>query len=80
MDDFDKVERWRWESLRYFYQRAQWRRRFAWLPHRCLLTNERIWLEFAYRGTAVWTGPGDPVLEHQWHRTKHHVVWLLKGY
>lgn len=76
----DKIPVWRWDSIRHFYERAVWRRSFAWLPHRCLLTNQRIWFEFAYRGTAMWTGPGDPVYEHQWHKSKDHLLWVLKGY
>lgn len=77
--DFNDTEYWRIEMIRSFYQRAIWKKKFSWWPHRCLITNRRIWLEFAYRGTAMYTGPGDPVYETQWHDTKEHLLWSLKG-
>lgn len=73
------TEYWRMEMIRSFYQKATWKKRFAWWPHCCMITSRRIWLEFAYRGTAMYTGPGDPVYEHQWHDAKEHLLWTLKG-
>lgn len=39
---------------------------FAWLPHRCIRTNKRIWLKRAYRGTAIWPTGSTPAIEHRW--------------
>jgi hypothetical protein len=25
-----------------------------------------MWLKIAYKGTAMWTGPGSPVFEYKW--------------
>jgi hypothetical protein len=50
----------------YFYRRAVWYLKFSWLPRRCSLTHRRIWFCRAYKGTAMWTGPGSPVFEHKW--------------
>jgi hypothetical protein len=62
-----------------FYNRAQWTREFAWLPHRCDATGRVIWLQWAYRGRAVWTGPGDDAVETRWHDRHEHLIWALKG-
>jgi phage-related protein len=66
------------ELLTTFHDRAQWQLKFAWLPKRCLLSNKCIWLKFAYRGRAMYTGPGDPVFEDHWHETTEHIIWQLK--
>jgi len=63
----------------YFYQKAVWRRRFSWLPHRCDCSGRIIWLAFGYLGTAMYTGPGTPVFEYHWHHEYEHVVWLIKN-
>jgi len=61
-----------------FYNRAVWALKFVWWPRRSDLTGQWIWLCWAYRGTAVWTGPGDPVIEHRYHETVEHLIWQLK--
>ena len=62
-----------------FYNRAEWSMRFCWLPHRCALSNKLMWLKYAYKGTAMWTGPGEPVYEHRWHDKQEHLIWKIKG-
>ena len=57
---------------------ANWQLKFAWLPHRCCLSDRFIWLKFAYRGRRFITGPGEPVIEDYWHTTTEHMIWLLK--
>ena len=61
-----------------FYNRARWSLKFCWLPKRCLISNKRIWLKFAYQGQAVWHGPGDPAFEYHWHDKVEHIIWQLK--
>ena len=66
------------------YQEARrrhpvWRMAFAWLPHRCDLTHRRIWLEYAYCATFMYTGPGEPVYEKIWRDRNEHLIDLLKG-
>ena len=53
--------------------------RFAWLPQRCYLSNKLLWLKFAYRRVAMWTGPGDPVFEYRWYHRAEYLVGKLKG-
>jgi hypothetical protein len=62
-----------------FYSRAFWDTKFLLWPRRCALTNRRLWLCWAYRGTAVWTGPGEPAIEYRYHTTTEHLIWKLKG-
>ena len=62
-----------------FYQRAYWTlSRVVW-PHRCLISNKILWPgSRAYRGRAVWHGPGDPAVEEFWHDQQEHLLWQLK--
>jgi len=65
----------------WFYRKCLgWELRFALWPRRCDLTNNWIWLQRGYRGTAILTGPGDPIYESRWHTPDEHLVWLIKGY
>jgi hypothetical protein len=63
-----------------FYNRAVWQLKFVWWPKRCSLSNRWIWpLSHAYKGTAIWQGPGPDAVEVVWHDDVEHLVWLLKG-
>jgi hypothetical protein len=67
------------EMNQVFHARAKWTLEFAWLPRWCDLTDRFIWLRWAYRGQAVWTGPGDDAVEVRWHDRYEHLIWVLKG-
>lgn len=60
-----------------FLNRAKWRLTFAWKPHRCIRSNRIIWLKYGYLGTAMYTGPGEPVYEYNWHTVEEHLIWTL---
>jgi len=62
-----------------FYMRAEWKLcRVSW-PQRCLVSGKRLWPgTLAYRGRAVWTGPGEPAIEEHWHERHEHLIWQLK--
>lgn len=62
-----------------FLNRAKWKLKFAWWPHRCYLSNRQIWLELGYQGTAVWMGPGEPAVETNWITKEEFLVATLKG-
>ncbi len=51
---------------------------FVILPKRCFISEKLIWFEHAYRGTVVYTGPGDPILESFYHKKEEHLLWLIK--
>lgn len=61
-----------------FHARADWDYVFVWWPKQCELTNRQIWLQHAYRGTAVWVGPGEPVFEYRYHAPQEHLIWQLQ--
>jgi hypothetical protein len=53
--------------------------KFAVLPRKCHISGRVIWLRYAYKQTAMWTGPGDPVFEHRWYDKVEFVTARLKG-
>jgi len=68
------------EDTLYFYRNPYLTTelKFTFLPKQCNLTGNRIWLKYAYRINAVWTGPGTPVVETRWHNKNEHIIWKLK--
>lgn len=60
-------------------EHTQWDKKFSWLPRRCELSNKRIWLEFAYRGTRVVIANETAEFSYCWHRDTEHFIWKLKG-
>ena len=67
-----------WED-QLFFNRAIWYLKFAWLPQRCVKTGKLLWLTRAYKGTVMWTGPGDPVYEHKWMSRSEFLFNRLRG-
>jgi hypothetical protein len=63
----------------HFYKRADWYYKFAWWPHRCNRSNKLIWLKKAYRGVAMYTGPGDPVFEYKWITKEDFMLARIRG-
>lgn len=62
-----------------YYDRAVWYLKFAWLPRRCEVSNKLIWLTRAYKGTVMWTGPGDPIIEHKWISKQEFLFSRMRG-
>jgi hypothetical protein len=46
-------------------------------PRRCYRTGRRVW-GLAIRAEAVWTGPGEPILERRWLHRHEGVILMLK--
>ena len=61
-----------------FYRKAKWDLTFVLWPKRCDLSNKWLWFRQVYKGTAVWTGPGEPVYEFRYHEPMEHIIWQLK--
>lgn len=53
--------------------------KFILRPRRCYLTNRRLWLEYAYKQTALWTGPGEPLFEYRWYDKTEFLIAKLKN-
>lgn len=67
-----------WDAM--FYNKcAGWELKFAFLPKRCDVTGRKIWLEYAYRGSA-WFRVGDIDIQEEirWHDKLEHIIWKLK--
>jgi len=61
-----------------FYKTAKWSLKFSLIPRTCALSGRAIWLEYAYRGVAVYTGPGFPIEDVEWHSKHEHLIFQLK--
>jgi hypothetical protein len=68
-----------WQRMdRAFWKRARWDLKFTWWPRRCALSNKWLWLELAYRGVAVWLGPGSDAVEVKWADRQEYLIQQLK--
>lgn len=64
----------------WFYRRCLgWQLKLVLWPTRCDISGKWLWLEYAYQGYSILTGPGDPIEETRWHDKAEHLVWKLKG-
>lgn len=61
-----------------FLERAQFNYKYCLWPRRCYNTNRWLWLETVVRGRAIWTGPGEPVIEDRWYDSDQAVIMMLK--
>lgn len=56
-----------------------WETKISFWPRRCYYSNKLLWFKFAYKGTAMWTGPGEPVFEHRWIDKNQYLLEKVKG-
>lgn len=52
--------------------------KFVFWPKRCHISRKVLWLEYAYKKTAMFTGPGDPIFEYRWYDRDEYVMDQLK--
>jgi hypothetical protein len=62
-----------------FDNRAEIHEIFAWWPKQCWITHQWMWLTYVVMGTAVWTGPGTPVVEKRYYNPVQYTMEKLKG-
>ena len=62
-----------------FWNRAIWQYKFAIFPEQCNISKKTIWFKYAYKGTRIITGPGEPVFEYRWLTKEEFVVSRLRG-
>ena len=53
--------------------------KFVLFPKKCELTGKLLWLAYAYKQTAMWTGPGDPVFDYSWYDKDNFLLARIKG-
>jgi len=73
----DRALRIIWPDTPLFEQRARFSYAWSLWPRRCYRTGRRVW-GLAVKAEAVWTGPGDPVLERRWLHRHEGVILMLK--
>lgn len=56
-----------------------WELKFCFLPKKCFYSKKIIWFKKAYFGTAMLTGPGDPLFYHRWVERKEFLFQQIKG-
>lgn len=56
-----------------------WQLKFCLLPKKCFYSKKTIWFKKAYFGTAMLTGPGDPLFHHRWVDQKEFFLQQIKG-
>ena len=61
-----------------FERRARFEYRWSILPRRCYRSGRWAWGR-AVRAQAVWTGPGEPVIERRWLHRDEGIIMMLKG-
>ena len=52
--------------------------KFTWFPKRCHFTGKILWMKFAYKQTAMYSGPGDVIFEERWYDKKEFLIAKLK--
>ena len=60
-----------------FERRARFVHRWSLRPRRCYRSGRWIWGP-AVRAEAVWTGPGEPIMERRWLHSHEAVILLLQ--
>lgn len=60
-----------------FYERSYWNYKFCWWPQRCDRSLRRLWLERAYQGIWILTGPGDPITMTRWLSKEEFIIYQL---
>lgn len=56
-----------------------WQLKFCLFPRRCFYTGKYLWFKMAYKGTAMLTGPGEPLFEDRWCDRKEFLFLKIKG-
>ena len=50
-----------------FWSRVIFTYHWSFWPRRCYTTGQWLFCTIAMRGRAIWTGPGDPIVEDRWY-------------
>jgi hypothetical protein len=69
-----------WDNDTFKRRCLGWQLKFSILPRRCYYTGKYLWLKQAYCGTAMITGPGEPVIEDRWYDRNEFLILKLKEY
>jgi len=56
-----------------------WKRKFAFMPHRCKLSGNIIWLKYGMCGEHSMSGWAGKLIEYRWHDENEHLNWVIKN-
>jgi hypothetical protein len=59
-------------TRQHFFKRAEWKRKFVFLPVQCHVTGKTVWLDYAWKGIAKW----GKKKEVRWVINQHYTVPL----
>ena len=62
-----------------WHVRSEYTYRYCFWPRRCYNTGQWLWLTRVLHGSAVWHGPGEPVVEQRWYHRDEGLVMMIKG-
>jgi hypothetical protein len=62
-----------------WHVRSEYTYRYCFWPRRCYNTGQWLWLTQALHGSAVWHGPGEPVVEQRWYHRDEGLMMMIKG-
>ena len=62
-----------------WHLRSKYTYQYCFWPRRCYNTGQWLWLTRALHGSAVWHGPGEPVVEQRWYHRDEGLVMMIKG-
>ena len=60
-----------------FERRARFEYRWSLWPRRCYRSQRKVWGR-AVRVQAIWTGPGEPIVEQRWLHRDEGIIMMLK--
>lgn len=68
-----------WDDETFKRRCIGWELKFSFIPQRSYYTGKYLWLKKAWRGTAMLTGPGNPIFEYRWCSQEEFLFLKIKG-
>lgn len=56
-----------------------WQLKWSLWPRHCFYTGKLLWFTLAYKGTAIITGPGEPIFEYRWCERHEYLFLKIRG-
>lgn len=68
-----------WDNETFNRRCLNWQLKWSLWPRKCHYTGKLLWFTLAYKGTAMITGPGEPVFEYRWCERQEYLFLRIKG-
>lgn len=53
--------------------------KFLFLPRKCSISGNLLWLTLAYKKIAMYTGPGEPIIETRYYDRHEYLIAKICG-